>query len=61
MVVKAGGDCVAGLGYKALVNAFEAAWKKQFLDRMRSRGAESQRVEARLACNMLNRMTELGR
>ena len=30
-------------------------------DRMRSRGAEAQTVEARLACNILNRMTELGR
>ncbi len=30
-------------------------------DRMRARGADAQFVEARLACNMLNRMTELGR
>ncbi len=30
-------------------------------DRMRSRGADAQAVEARIACNLLNRMTELGR
>ena len=30
-------------------------------DRMRSRGASAQVVEARLACKILNRMTELGR
>ena len=30
-------------------------------DRLRARGADAQAVEARLACNMLNRMTELGR
>jgi IS5 family transposase len=32
--------------------------KTIFGDRMRSRGASAQLVEARLACNMLNRMTE---
>ena len=30
-------------------------------DRMRSRGADAQAVEARLACDIVNRMTELGR
>ncbi len=30
-------------------------------DRMRSRGADAQAGEARIACNILNRMTELGR
>jgi hypothetical protein len=30
-------------------------------DRMRARGPDAQKVEARIACNMLNRMTELGR
>ena len=30
-------------------------------DRLRARGADAQAIEARLACNMLNRMTELGR
>ena len=30
-------------------------------DRMRSRGADTQFVDAQLACSMLNRMTELGR
>jgi hypothetical protein len=38
LVAKAGSDCVIGSGYGALVNAFEAAWKKQFLDSMRERG-----------------------
>ena len=28
---------------------------------MRARGEEAQRVEAVIACNILNRMTELGR
>lgn len=32
-----------------------------FGDHMQSRNADSQAVEARLACNMLNRMTDLGR
>ena len=41
-------------------NAF-FRYKTIFGDRMRSRGADAQAVEARLACNMLNRMTELGR
>jgi hypothetical protein len=30
-------------------------------DRMRARGEEAQRVEAVIACNILNRLTELGR
>jgi hypothetical protein len=30
-------------------------------DRLRARGADAQNVEAQIACNMLNRMTELGR
>ena len=30
-------------------------------DRMRARSEEARRVEARIACNILNRMTELGR
>ena len=30
-------------------------------DRMRARGEKAQRVEAEIACNILNRMTELGR
>ncbi len=30
-------------------------------DRMRARDKEAQRVEATIACNILNRMTELGR
>lgn len=30
-------------------------------DRLRARRADTQEVEARLACNILNRMTELGR
>jgi IS5 family transposase len=30
-------------------------------DRLRARGADAQEVEARLACDMLNRMTDLGR
>ncbi len=30
-------------------------------DRLRARGADAQSTEARLACNILNRMTELGR
>ncbi len=31
-----------------------------FGDWMRARGADAQSVEARLACGMLNRMTDLG-
>jgi len=38
MLMDIGGKCVIGSGYKALVNAFEAAWKKQFLDRMKELG-----------------------
>ncbi len=30
-------------------------------DRLRSRGADAQAVDARLACNILNQMTDLGR
>lgn len=30
-------------------------------DRMRSRGEDAQGIEAKIACNILNRMTELGR
>ena len=30
-------------------------------DRIRARGPDAQKVEARIACNMLNRMTELVR
>ena len=41
-------------------NAF-FRYKTVFGDRMRSRGADAQAAEARLACNMLNRLTELGR
>ncbi len=41
-------------------NAF-FRFKTIFGDRLRSRGADAQAVEARLACNLLNRMTELGR
>ncbi len=36
-------------------------YKTIFGDRMRSRDADAQVVEARLACNILNQMTELGR
>ena len=31
------------------------------IDRMRARGEKAQRVEAVMACNILNRLTELGR
>jgi len=41
-------------------NAF-FRYKSIFGDRMRARGAEAQSAEARLACAMINRMTELGR
>ena len=41
-------------------NAF-FRFKTMFGDRMRARGADAQAVEVRLACNMLNQMTELGR
>ncbi len=35
--------------------------KSIFGDRLRARGGNAQSTEARLVCNMLNRMTELGR
>ncbi len=38
LVLDVGKNCVVGSGFKALVNAFESAWKKQFLDRMKARG-----------------------
>jgi len=41
-------------------NAF-FRFKTIFGDRMRARGTDAQAVEARLACNILNQMTELGR
>lgn len=34
VALQVGQECVAGSAYKALVNAFAAAWKKQFLDAM---------------------------
>ncbi|MHC4898441.1 MAG: IS5 family transposase [Planctomycetota bacterium] len=41
-------------------NAF-FRFKTMLGDRMRARGTDAQAVEARLACNILNQMTELGR
>ena len=41
-------------------NAF-FRYKRMLGDDLRSRGADAQVVEARLACNILNRMIELGR
>ena len=41
-------------------NAF-FRFKTIFGDRMQARGADAQAVEARLACNILNQFTELGR
>ncbi len=41
-------------------NAF-FRFKTIISDRLRARGADAQKVEARLACSILNRMSELGR
>jgi hypothetical protein len=38
LVLDVGKNCLVGSGFKALVNAFEAAWNKQFLDRMKAKG-----------------------
>ncbi len=50
-------------GYHRRPRAQNAFFKFKTIlgDRMRARGEEAQRVEASIACNILNRMTELGR
>ncbi len=50
-------------GYHRQSRAENAFFKFKTIlgDRMRARGEEAQRVEASIACNILNRMTELGR
>jgi len=50
-------------GYHRQGRAENASFRYKSIlgDRMRARGADAQSTEARLACAVLNRMTELGR
>lgn len=51
------------IGYHRQTRAENAFFRLKtiFGDRMRSRGEEAQRIEAVIACNILNRLTDLGR
>jgi hypothetical protein len=56
-----GGEKAVGYGQRALVETAMFRYKTLIGPTLRARQFEAQQVEARVACSVINRMTELGR